>query len=316
MFDQIIDANLNRATEGLRVIEDYVRFVAQQKIHTDTLAAMRKQIHKLHPQTPGQLHIRDTNSDMRAKEIPQKRQSLIDLLTANFKRVEESLRVLEEYTGNAGFNTLRYDVYELEKEISLDLLKKNIQSGIYLISDNVDVLIKGLSWNVAFIQLRDKHATKKTIYEKALALKKASNKTNIPIIINDHIDIALSLNFDGVHTGQDDIPVNEQRKLLGPHKIIGRTTHSLEQGKIAEKEGADYISVGPIWETPSKPNRDGIGFDYLKQAAQSINIPYVAIGGINKSNIQNVIKHNPPLVGLIRAYEDIPYIQTLISKTT
>ena len=142
-----------------------------------------------------------------------------------------------------------------------------------------------------------------------------AKESTIPFIINDYIDIAISLDVDGVHTGQDDISICEQRKLMGPHKIIGRTAHDFEQGFSAQQAGADYVSAGPIWPTPSKPGRDGIGFDYLEKAAKQLTIPYVAIGGVNHANIDQVMKYNPPLVGLIRDYENIPrLIKTYFSN--
>ncbi|MDA1354297.1 MAG: thiamine phosphate synthase, partial [bacterium] len=94
-----------------------------------------------------------------------------------------------------------------------------------------------------------------------------------------------------------------------PHKLLGRTTHSLDQGVVAQADGADYVSVGPIWDTPSKPNRAGIGFDYLKEANTQLTIPFVAIGGINTGNIDDILPYSPPLIGLIRDFENIPSLQ-------
>lgn len=309
MFEQVLDANINRASEGLRVIEEYVRFVAKKKDFTDQLAALRQQLNRLLPQSTALLAIRNTQQDMRATDIPAKRRDLATLLTANFKRVEESLRVLEEYSGKTEFNRIRYTVYELEKDICLTLCKMPIKRGCYLISDDPERLIEGLDWGVSFIQLRCKQDSKEQIFNKAARIKPVAKEHHIPFIINDYLDIALALDLSGVHTGQDDIPIAEQRKLLGPHKLLGRTAHSLEQGLAAEKAGADYVSCGPIWPTPSKPGRDGIGFDYLAAAKTELTVPYVAIGGINRDNVAEVMAFNPPLVGIIRDYKAIPSIQ-------
>ena len=250
----IIDANINRVSEGLRVIEEFTRFTIQEKPLTDRLSKLRKEINITESYEEGIAHlmVRDTDQDVRAKEIPQKRLSIYEVLKANFKRVEEGLRVLEEYTGNNAYNQCRYECYELEKEIVLRAIKPELKNGIYLISDKVDVLEKGLKEGVAIIQLRDKSGTKSEIFEKAKQVKRLSENYNIPFIINDFIDIALLIDADGLHTGQDDISVTELRKILGPHKILGRTTHNIDQGKQAQVEGADYVSVGPIWEAPSK----------------------------------------------------------------
>ncbi|RAP26734.1 thiamine phosphate synthase [Candidatus Marinamargulisbacteria bacterium SCGC AG-333-B06] len=310
MFNQIIDANINRASEGLRVIEEYVRFIAKHKNYTDQLSGIRKKLNKCIPQTASLLSIRNTEQDMRAKEKPEKRESIHHVLTANFKRIQESLRVLEEYTGDVIFNECRYDIYELEKNISLSALKKEIKPGIYLISDDPSILKQGIAWGVSMIQLRDKHATKEELYQKAKEIKECNS--TIPFVLNDYLDIVHALDLDGLHTGQDDINISIQRKILGPHKIIGRTTHTITQGKEAEQAGADYVSIGPIWETPSKPGRKAIGYDYLKKARLKLTIPYVAIGGINYDSITKIIEHQAPLIGLIRGYKEIPKILKLL----
>jgi thiamine-phosphate pyrophosphorylase len=204
-------------------------------------------------------------------------------------------------------------VYQLEKEIILTLCKKHINPGIYLISDQCDVLEFGLKNNVAIIQLRDKKSAKSKVLEKATHMQKLAQRYNVPFIVNDYLDIALAVDADGFHSGQDDIPVHVQRQLLGPHKIIGRTTHNLKQGMLAQKQGADYVSVGPIWQTPSKPGRKAIGFSYLKEAKTKLDIPYVAIGGINVENIVEVAVYNPPLIGIIRDYNRIPKLNKLFS---
>lgn len=313
-FPQILDANINRASEGLRTIEDYVRFVKSDKGLSAAFSELRKKINNQFPDSASFLNKRNTYKDARAREIPVKRGSLRELLTANFKRVGEALRVLEEYTGNPLFNESRYTLYELEKEVLLPLYKKEIRKGIYLISDQPEVLEKGLEWRVAMVQLRDKKSPKSVVLEKAYQMKHLSAKHGVPFIVNDYADIALLTDADGFHSGQDDISVAELRRILGPHKIIGRTTHSPEQGKAAEQEGADYVSVGPIWETPSKPGREGIGFDYLAAASTLLNIPYVAIGGITIKTIPDILPFSPPLIGVVRDYAHIPDMQRLLKN--
>jgi thiamine-phosphate pyrophosphorylase len=307
MTAQIIDANINRVSEGLRVIEDYVRFIAKHKPITDQLATLRKKINRTETETTKIAHLRarQTGTDMREKEPPPVRLSIQETLIANFKRVEEGLRTLEEYTGNALYNNARYDVYMLEKEVVLLAEKPVIKKGIYLISDDPAILKQGMQWGCALVQLRDKTATKEQIYNKALTIKEMALLFDVPWLINDYLDIALLTDANGLHTGQDDLPVPTLRHLMGDHKLLGRTTHTHEQGIIAQEGGADYVSVGPIWETPSKPNRAGIGFDYLNQASQ-LEIPYVAIGGINRSNISEIMGYHPPMVGVIRDYKNIP----------
>lgn len=309
MFPQILDANINRVSEGLRVIEDYVRFVRNNKVLTDRLVTLRHQINRSESKPAANLAIRDTDLDVRAKEVPAKRQEIVSLLKANFKRVQEGLRVLEEYTGNSLYNGIRYDAYALEKDVLLPLLKPQVLKGVYFISDSVAHISQAIDWGVSMVQLRDKYGKKSDILEKAKRLSDKAKEASIPFIINDFLDIALLVDADGLHTGQDDLCIAEQRKLLGEHKLIGRTTHSLEQGLAAQIAGADYVSVGPIWETPSKPGRAGIGFDYLALASESLSVPFVAIGGVNADNIREVLACNPTMIGLIR---DFPRIREIM----
>lgn len=310
---QIIDANINRISEGLRVIEEYCRFIARHKTYTDQLSAMRKTLNRSETNEIDHLRIRNTEQDMRAKETPVQRKDTRQVLKANFKRVEEGLRVLEEYTGNPVYNQLRYDAYQLEKDIILTMLKKPINPGIYLISDNLDVLKQGIDWEVSIIQLRDKTAPKAQILVKARQLKIWTTESPTVFIVNDHLDIALTTDADGVHTGSDDIPIAAQRAILGPHKIIGRTCHSLAHGLAAEAAGADYVSAGPIYATPTKPDKQPIGFEYLEQARHQLHIPYVAIGGISIETLPEILTYSPPLVALVRDHASIPEMMKLFS---
>lgn len=303
--NQVADANINRITEGLRVIEEYVRFVRCDEPLTQTLSGLRKSVSRHHPGWADQLAIRNIDHDMRAKEPPAPRKDWLGVLRANFKRAEEALRVMEEITGDPAYTGWRYDVYQLEKDIVLPLIKKPISKGVYVISDRPEVLVDAANKGAALVQLRDKHASKAELYKRAVETRSKLSGLSVPFIVNDFLDIAIDVGADGFHSGQDDVPISVIRTQFGPHKIIGRTTHNLEQGLMAEKEGADYVSVGPIWETPSKPGRDGIGFEYLRQAAKSLEIPFVAIGGVNAENFSDVWACNPPLIGVIRAYDEI-----------
>jgi thiamine-phosphate pyrophosphorylase len=309
MFDAVVDANVNRVSEGLRVVEEYVRFVRSNVGLTQRLSVLRKRLNGLFSQTVECLRARSTEKDVRSKEVPLQRQSIEDVLVANFKRVEEGLRVLEEYTGSVECNAMRYDVYDLESEIILLAKKPLIKRGVYLISDDPQVIAKGVSWGCALVQLRDKGASKEVVYNKAKEVVKITAKSDVPFILNDYIDIAMLVEADGVHTGQDDIDVSDLIRLWGKDKLYGRTTHSLDQGRVAVDHGVDYISVGPIWDTPSKPGRAGIGFDYLKEVRQ-LGVPFVAIGGINDDNLESVMAYSPDMVGVIRSYSSVPEWQS------
>jgi thiamine-phosphate pyrophosphorylase len=142
---------------------------------------------------------------------------------------------------------------------------------------------------VDIIQLRDKTDPKKKIYKLAVAIKKILDKSDILFIINDYIDIAESIGADGLHIGQNDLPLPLVKRLLGKDKIVGVSCHSLEEAKEAEKEKADYISIGPVFFSPLKPDYKAIGINTLKLLKDRVSIPYFAIGGIDLSNMDKLI---------------------------
>ncbi|MDA0945029.1 MAG: thiamine phosphate synthase, partial [bacterium] len=143
---------------------------------------------------------------------------------------------------------------------------------------------------------------KRTLLERTQVLM--AQRPAIPVIVNDHIDIAIACDADGLHTGQDDLPIAVIRDQLGPHKLIGRTCHSVAQAKAAEAAGADYVSLGPIYKTPSKPGRPGIGPDALADV-QALSIPFVVIGGINQDTLSSILAYNPPMIGVIRDHAHV-----------
>lgn len=154
----------------------------------------------------------------------------------------------------------------------------------------IDVMEEAIIGGVDIIQLRDKKNSKKVVLEKAKQLKALARKYNVPLIINDHIDIALAIDADGIHIGQDDLPLVEARKIVGPNKIIGISTHAIEEAKEAERNGADYIGVGPIFATKSKEDVvDPVTTKYIEEVVNEIKIPFVAIGGIKLHNVDQVL---------------------------
>lgn len=154
----------------------------------------------------------------------------------------------------------------------------------------LEVMKEALEGGADFIQLRDKKSTKKQILEKAKALRELTKQYNVPFIVNDHIDIAIAVNADGVHLGQDDLPLREARNIIGDKKIIGISTHSLEQARAAERGGADYIGVGPIFPTQTKEDVvELVTLSYLREVVENISIPFVPIGGIKLHNVDEVL---------------------------
>lgn len=155
----------------------------------------------------------------------------------------------------------------------------------------LEVMEEAILGGVDIIQLRDKTSSKRVILEKARALRELTKKYDIPLIINDHIDIALAVNADGVHLGQDDLPLKEARQIIGDDKIIGISTHRIEEARAAQEGGADYIGVGPIFPTQSKKDVVApVTTKYIEQVAKEITIPFFAIGGIKRHNVDQVIQ--------------------------
>lgn len=152
------------------------------------------------------------------------------------------------------------------------------------------------------IQLRDKISDKKDLIKTALQLKTVLARSRCLFIINDFLDIAKIIDCDGVHLGQNDVSVKTARKILGEHKLIGVSTHSLRQARAAQKKGADYIGVGPIFETRTKNGcRKGLGTGILGQIKKVIRIPFFAIGGINAVNINEVLSKGSRRIALCSA---------------
>jgi thiamine-phosphate pyrophosphorylase len=151
-------------------------------------------------------------------------------------------------------------------------------------------LRQALDAGVTFIQYRSKNESRKKIYETALQLARTTHQAGAGFIVNDHADIAAAVDADGVHLGQDDLPIRDARKLLGDRKIIGISTHSIEQAKAAEAAGADYVGFGPIFPTATKDAGVVQGVLHLSMITKSVSIPVIAIGGINHANIQDVMR--------------------------
>jgi thiamine-phosphate pyrophosphorylase len=139
------------------------------------------------------------------------------------------------------------------------------------------------------IQYRDKGSDKRYILKTSLALKKHLIRTKSIFLVNDHVDIAMLSGADGLHLGQSDLPLPAARKLLGREKIIGVSCFNLEQALLAQEQGADYLGVGPVFATSTKPEVQPLGLKLLSSIAKNIKIPVFAIGGINQANVNKVL---------------------------
>jgi thiamine-phosphate pyrophosphorylase len=310
---RILDANLDRTREGLRIIEEWCRFGLNNAKLAGECKYLRQEVGNWHTQDIRAA--RDTIGDPGTElSHPQEEQraSIKSLLQANFCRVQEALRVLEEYSKLANpnmgkaFKQIRYRVYTLESELMgyqrHQLLRR---SRLYLVTSPNEKILEtvesALKGGLTLVQYRDKTADDSIRLEEAKKLCQLCHNYGAIFIMNDRVDLALAVDADGVHLGQQDMPIAIARELLGPQRLIGRsTTNSGEmQGAIAE--GADYIGVGPVYETPTKIGKSAAGLEYVSYADKNCPIPWFAIGGIDPNNINDVIDAGASRVGVVRS---------------
>jgi thiamine-phosphate pyrophosphorylase len=170
---------------------------------------------------------------------------------------------------------------------------KNIDYSLYLVTDKknksdiefLDIIEESIKGGVNLVQIREKTSKTKDFYYLSIKVKEITLKYNVPLIINDRIDIALAIDADGVHIGQEDMPISVTRKIIGKDKILGVSASTIKEAKVAEKEGADYIGCGAVFPTSTKDDASYIQKTDLKEITKSITIPTIAIGGITKHNI-------------------------------
>lgn len=167
----------------------------------------------------------------------------------------------------------------------------NINLSLYLVTDNSEneekflkTIEEAILGGVSVVQIREKTADTLEFYNLALKVKEITTKYNIPLIVNDRVDIALAIDADGVHVGQSDMPCDITRELIGKEKILGVSAATIEEAKKAEMDGADYIGTGAVFPTTTKDDAESVTKKELTDIVNSINIPVVAIGGINLEN--------------------------------
>ena len=322
---RIIDANLNRIGEGLRLLEDLARLLLNDTALTQQLKTMRHELLKgdwsFHQQL---LQTRNSEGDVGINlEVPgeEKQRELPILIMANARRVQESLRVMEELAkipdttpklDPEKFKQARFNLYTIEQTLLSKLLRQdNIKRlyGLYAIIDtqalkgcsHIEVAGQAIYGGAKTIQLRDKLLSKKELLPVAQQLRNLCAEHNVLFIVNDYLDLALAVGADGLHLGQNDLPTKVARKLLPIDKILGCSTTTVDQAINAQSEGADYIAVGSIYPTTSKETVKVIGLETLRQIRQTVTLPLVAIGGINKNNAGEVIAAGADSVAVISA---------------
>ena len=322
---RIIDANLNRIGEGLRLLEDLARLLLNDTTLTQQLKTLRHELVISDWSFNQQLlQSRDSESDVGVNiEAPEqtKQRELPIMVVANARRVQEALRTLEELAkipdttaklDSEKFKQARFSLYTIERTLLSRLLRKDkIKdiSGLYLIIDtqalkgrsHLEVASQAICGGAKIVQLRDKLQSKKELLPLAQKLRNLCTEHNVLFIMNDYLDLALASDADGLHLGQNDLPIKVARKLLPMDKILGCSTTTVDQAITAESEGADYIAAGSIYPTSSKETAKLIGLEGLSQIKQAISLPLVAIGGITKDNAAEVLAAGADSVAVISA---------------
>ena len=312
---QIIDANLDRAREGLRVLEDWARFGLGENENVKRIKNFRQILGKNHLEVYKQSRnfIKDECKGLTHQE-QIKRDAPNQIISSNAGRVQEALRVIEEFSRQNNHELskiaaeIRYEIYTLEIELlnlstykkSEEILKEN---DLYVITDQkenlLEIIESILIAGVKIIQYRFKTGTDKEHLQEAIQIKNICKRYNSLFIVNDRVDIALASNADGVHLGQDDLDLKTSRKLLGYSKIIGISANNEIDISNAVKYGCDYIGIGPVFETSTKKNKKPLGIEKIKTLTKDLNIPWFAIGGIKSNNISYLKRNGFKKVALV-----------------
>lgn len=324
----IIDANLTRVKEGIRVVEDFCRFVLSNVELYNKLRVLRHECQYIGEAFGSALTVQGRKSGDVAKrdtkDSEYSRDSAWSIVRANLSRAMEGARVLEEF-GKIyldselvyGIEDLRYRLYALEYQVLTQTphywMQIYFSTGVvYPISSSLEELIWFVDHGAKVIQLRDKTGSKSDIYDKTKFicqyLKKCQerNPKDEPVLffLNDEVEIASRLPVSGVHIGQDDISVKMARSMLGTNRIIGKSNNNLTQIKNSINEGADYVSIGPIFPTDTKPDRILVGLSPLPEIVRMVAVPIVGIGGITKENVKDVYKTGIKNIALISHAKD------------
>jgi thiamine-phosphate pyrophosphorylase len=318
---RILDASANRAREALRVLEDYCRFSLDDRLLSSQLKQLRHDVAEALAALPAivLLESRETLRDVGttvSTESEQERSSLISVVAVNWKRLEEALRSLEEYSklryGNLArqCEQFRYRCYTLERATHLGSVARQ-----RLADARLYVLITGsqcaasMDWTIQeaaaggaqIIQLREKQLNDRNLLDRARQVRAWTRKAGVLFIMNDRPDIARLVEADGVHVGQDELPVQEVRRIVGPSALIGISTHDLGQVRQAILDGASYLGVGPTFPSGTKVFDEFPGVEFVRAAAAETTLPAFVIGGVSAENLPAILEAGGRRVAVSRA---------------
>jgi len=330
---RLLDANLNRASEGLRVLEDVARFILDDQPLSRELKAVRHEVSALAQEFEVQLlSLRDSPGDVgRESGVPSTGEDAgVALVRANAKRTEESLRVIEECArlpglggriDSAHVERLRYATYDFEKRLVGRLMRLERRRGVhglYVVVDrgtigNGDlcrIAADAIDGGAAVIQLRDKESERGEVFREAVALCGLCRQRNAMFVMNDHVDIAAAVGAPGLHIGQTDLPLPVVRKLLPIDTVVGVSCSDRDSVLRALGEGADYIAVCAVFPTAQKEDAIVTGLDLVRWARGQVGeTPLVAIGGIGAHNVADVVRAGADCVAIISAVVSQPDVR-------
>jgi thiamine-phosphate pyrophosphorylase len=305
---RVLDAAANRAREALRVLEDYARFLLNDALLTGELKRLRHDLTTALSQwAPDLLSSRDTPGDVGttlATDTERHRGCVADVVRANGQRVQEALRSVEEFgkvrdprLGEA-VEQLRYRAYKLEQALVLgsDARRRLEHARLYILLSGA-ICKAGLDWTIAqaaaggadVIQLREKNLSDRDLLQRARQVREWTSRAGLLFIVNDRPEIARLVGADGVHVGQDDLPVREARRILGPDALIGVSTHTIEQVQQAVVDGASYLGVGPTFPTATKEFAAYPGLEFVRLALAETTLPAFVLGGVNAETIGSAV---------------------------
>lgn len=318
----LIDANLNRAREGLRVLEDFARFVQRDQTATIAIKHLRHDLvgaEQIFRDECSAILQRNTAADVGTEvstTAEMRRENVNDVVTANARRVQEALRSLEEFGKTvspsfaANIKQLRYRSYSAEQmldasqptdsvssiELRTQRLEQLQQAQLYLlVTESLcrlpwkDTVVAALEGGVDVIQLREKELSDDELVSRGRWLAETCEQFNALFILNDRVDLAVAIRAHGVHVGQDDVDPSEARNQLMPHQLLGQSTHTAEQITQACRAEVDYLGVGPVFPSQTKAFDTFPGLDLVATASTLADRPWFPIGGIGCDNLDQVI---------------------------
>ncbi|MBN1845217.1 MAG: thiamine phosphate synthase [Sedimentisphaerales bacterium] len=306
---RLLDANFNRAREALRVLEDYARFILDDRPLTEAAKGLRHDLCQVMAQRPDLelLGARDTPGDVGtdlSTAAERDRADSLAVVQAAAKRLAESLRTLEEYSKidrpdlAARIEALRYRGYDLEKQVLTRADRKGrfgrVRLYVLLTEKHarrpiLEVAEQVLAGGADCLQLREKDISDRRLLDRARSIGQLCREAGALFILNDRPDLAVLAGADGVHLGQGDLSVDQSRRILRPHMLIGKSVHNPAEADAAIAEDPDYLAVGSIFSSPTKPGIAPAGLELIGQVRRTYAGPLVAIGGITYANFRAVI---------------------------